>query len=51
MKVRIHWVVDDVEDWKVIEADTLDELRAEAESLIAHVGAHDYWSEDLEDSR
>lgn len=48
MKVRIHWVVDDVEDWKVIEGDTIEELQAEAASLISQVGAHDYWSEDLE---
>jgi hypothetical protein len=48
MRARIFWRIDDFEDSKVIEADTLDELRAEAESLIAHVGATDYWSEDVE---
>ena len=50
MRARICWRVDDFYDSKVIEADTLAELRAEAESLIAHVGADEYWSEDVDES-
>lgn len=48
MSIRIHWVTaNGFEDEMIIEADSLEELRAIAKKEVEKRGAVDYWSSEV----
>ncbi len=50
MKVAIHYLTqDDAEDHVVIEAETVDEIRAIADKHIERVAGKNPWSQVLDD--
>lgn len=47
MKARIHYTINGEEGSIVLEGDTVEDIREQAEREIARRGATDPWSEEL----